>query len=228
MSRVRAWARTAVRREAIAKRYFVSISMAGLALALALALSAVPGARADNRQDQTASVDCFQLRQQMLVVVEKQFVIDDGLDMLATAQEELDSNDETADVFAAAYGVLGGASIVLGVAALPAGISADWLDELMGGAAGLAALIQGGDAGEVTLAALVSYAGFGVVTDAISFVEFWNQYPQGKEDVRNLESSITEARERLRLADERLDEEARSLEEWMRKGGCVMARESQE
>ena len=169
---------------------------------------------------QGACVPCDELKEKLQVVQGKYTALGEGLEMLKQAGEELRSDESVADVSAAVYGVLGGTNIVLGVATLPCDIGSAWLEALMGGASGLEALVQGGDADDVTLAVLVSYVGLGVVSDSLSFKDFWEEYWKGKEDVSRLERDLEKSTNTMRAIRDKLRAERSSLKSLMEQGEC--------
>ncbi len=101
-------------------------------------------------------------------------------------------------------------------ATLPCSLPYAWLKTIVGGAAGISSLLQNEDTGEATLASIVSFVGFGVVTDAISFVDFRKEYRKALSEAQTLRRNVSATIQRFRevretLAGERCDLEASLL-----------------
>ena len=125
-----------------------------------------------------------------------------------------------ANGFATAYAILQSVNVSLGLATLPCAIPARWLRGLFAGSGSLSALVNRGDAGDVTLAAVIGYAGFGVFADmetAARFMERWREDAQGLASLgRVLDSQIGA----FEQAKRRLSAIRNSLKDELAMGGC--------
>ena len=198
------------------------------ALCLFITPGFFPVAHADSDWLGGACVACDELRVKLRVVRNQQNVLDQGLAMLEQAGRELQSNEDMADGFAAAYGVLGGSSIVLGAGTLPCSLPVQWLRGLWGGSGFLGAWIQGEGATEVALSTIISFVGTGVFAEAVTYRKFWKEYWEGSEDISRLENDLNRTKARMRQTKRDLQREETSLLQWMREGDCEKEDESLE
>ena len=182
-----------------------------------------PTLLAQGRPSQNMCADCDRLREQISIVQEKGAVFYEGLQLLQRTRRDMEAARDIAGGLAAAYTTLQGLNIALGVATLPCSIPQRWLRALIGGAAGLGTYVQEGDAGEVTLATVVSYLGFGVVSDAISTYEFMQRYQAESTGLDALRRDLDRTIREFEVGREALRRERRSLESDLSRGGCPFA-----
>ena len=124
--------------------------------------TAVPTAvAAQGRRAQNMCAECDVLREQLAIVRGKSEAFAEGLQLLRQTRRDLGANRSVANRLAAAYTSLQGLNVAFSLATLPCSIPHQWLKGLIGGAAGLGVYVQERDAGEATLAAVVSSLGFG-------------------------------------------------------------------
>ena len=164
--------------------------------------------------------ECDVLHERLRIVREKGEVFNEGLQLLRQARRDMESDRTVAGALAAAYTTLQGLNIAFGVATLPCSIPQGWLRGLIGGAAGLGAYVQEGDAGEVTLATVISSLGLGVVSDAISTYEFMQRYEKESVGLEALRSDLDRAIREFQAVRDDLRRERRSLESVMSRGDC--------
>ena len=175
---------------------------------------------AQQRPPQSMCVECDSLREQLRIVGEKIQVFDEGTGLLRRTLGDMDRNANAAAGLASAYAILQGLNVAVGLATLPCAIPQPWLRGLLGGAAGLGAYVQDGDAGQVTLAAVVSSLGLGVMSDAISTYEFMQRYREEAEGLDALRRDVEETIRQFGAVHDGLRREGRTLESTLGRGGC--------
>ena len=169
---------------------------------------------------QNMCAECDLLIEQLRIVRGKSRAFDEGLRLLQRTRQDMQTNTSIADGLAVAYVTLQGVNIAFGLATLPCSISQQWLRGLIGGAAGLGAYVQEGNASEVTLATVVSSLGLGVVSDAISTYEFMQQYRTESTGLDALRHDLDRTVREFQAARETLRRERRRLESDLSRGGC--------
>ena len=189
-------------------------------VALAMTIAPQIGVGAQRRPAQNMCAECDLLGEQLRIVGDKVEVFDDGLQMLRRTRREMDRNTSAAAGIAAAYTILQSLNVAFGLATLPCSIPQQWLRGLIGGAAGLGAYVQEGDAGDATLAAVVSSLGLGVVSDAISTYEFMQRYREESAGLDVLRRDLDRTVREFEAAREALQREGRTLESDLSRGGC--------
>ena len=140
--------------------------------------------------------------------------------LLQEARRTLQANKNIADGLAATYVILQGLNVSFGLATLPCSISYQWLKGLIGGAGGLSTYLQDGDAGQASLAAVVSYIGLGVFNDAISAYDFLQNYATDSKGLQALGGDIAKTSRAFRSARDKLSRERRIIEADLSRGGC--------
>ena len=191
--------------------------------ALVLAVTMGPSQSAQGTQrrpPQNMCAECDLLREQFRIVGEKSDVFDEGLQLLRRTRRDLDRSTSVAAGLASAYAVLQSLNVAFGLATLPCSIPQQWLRGLIGGAAGLGAYVQEGDAGTATLAAVVSSLGLGVVNDAISTYEFMQQYQEDSDELDGIRRDVDRTIREFEAAQGALRRESRKLESDLSRGGC--------
>ena len=187
---------------------------------LTVTVAAQPAAATQRPSAQNMCAECDLLTEQLRIVIEKGEVFEDGLQLLRFTRREMEADRSVAGSLAAAYTTLQGLNIAFGVATLPCSISQRWLKGLVGGAAGLGAYVQEGDAGEATLAAVVSSLGLGVVSDVISTYEFMQRYQAEAAGLDALQGDVDRTIREFETARDDLRRERRTLESDLSRGGC--------
>ena len=211
----------------VAPSYGIGVSVATVA-----SPAAFPAPRAakatttleQRRSQQNMCADCDRLREQLRIVAEKAEVFDAGLRMLRATRREMTSNRSAAAGLAAAYTILQSVNVAFGLATLPCSIPQQWLRGAIGGAAGLGAYVQDSDAGDATLAAVVSSLGLGVVSDASSTYEFMQRYRDEAAGLDALERDVERTIDKFEAARNALQREGRALESDLSRGGCSFDR----
>ena len=186
--------------------------------------SATASASPERRLQQNMCTDCDRLREQRRIVADKTEVFDEGLQLLQRTRREMDRNRSAADGIAAAYTILQSLNIAFGLATLPCSIPQQWLKGLIGGAAGLGAYVQEGDGGQAALAAVVSSAGLGVVSDTISMYEFMQRYRSESEGLTDLRRHVDRRIREFETVRNNLRRERRKLESDLSRGACPFDR----
>ena len=184
------------------------------------ALDLQPASVARDKPAQNLCAPCDILGEKLRIVRAKSRSFEEGLDMLRTTRQELQTNTNIAGGLATTYLILQGVNIAFGLATLPCSIPRQWLKGLLAGAGGLGAYVQGGTASEVTLAAVVSSVGLGVVADTISTYEFIRRYGADSAGLNALRRDLDRTTREFEDAREALARERRTLESDLSKGGC--------
>ena len=189
-------------------------------LAVVLLIAPAGMAHAAGPSGQTMCAECDVLQEKQRIVQAKARAFDEGLRLLQEARRTLQVNKNIADGLAATYVILQGLNVSFGLATLPCSISYQWLKGLIGGAGGLSTYLQDGDAGQASLAAVVSYIGLGVFNDAISAYDFLQSYAADSKGLQALGGDIAKTSREFRSARERLNRERRAIEADLSRGGC--------
>ena len=187
---------------------------------LTVTVAAQPAAATQRPPAQNMCADCDLLKEQLRIVIDKGEVFDDGLQLLRRTRRDMEADRSVAGILAAAYTTLQGLNIAFGVATLPCSIPQRWLRGLIGGTAGLGGYVQDGDAGDATLAAVVSSLGLGVVSDAISTYEFLQRYQAESAGLDALGRDVDRTIREFETARDDLGHERRTLESDLSRGGC--------
>ena len=165
-------------------------------------------------------VECDALNAQLRIVREKRRSFEEGRKLLVNTQKQFRRDVGNADRFASAYMALQGTSIVVGVATLPCDVPTRWLKGLIGGASGLGSYIQDADMQNSTLASIVAFLGFGVVSDALSFLEFSREYSEGADSNSELDRHMQATIRRFDSVLAKLEREEDNLVSNRSRGGC--------
>ena len=171
--------------------------------------------------------ECDVLREKLDIVRAKHRAIGNGLDLLQSARRELNTNAKIADGIGLAYVLLQGVKISIDIATLPCSVPLTWAQRaVMGGLAGLGSYVQGGNAGKVSMATVVSSVG-GRVLGSVAFVdgvmssyEFMQQYRAGRKGIHMLKGDMDETTRRFDTARAALEREQRLLESQLSRSAC--------
>ena len=177
------------------------------------------------RQGASICAECNVLREKFRIVSDKRRTFGAGLRSLASVRAELEGNTRIAAGIGAAYLILQSVNVSLGLATLACPVPGTWLQVLrlrgvMGGASGTAAYVEGGNAVDVTMAAIVAAAGGGALNEIRSVAEFMRSF-EGRGEVAGLRRNLDTVEASFEATLEGLAREQRVIESDLRRAGCT-------
>ena len=168
--------------------------------------------------EQNMCVKCDDIQRQFAIAQERTRIYKEAVVLLKKSEEELDRSRNMMETLGNIHIYL--ESIYIPVSTIIEGYCGP-AGKAWGGSVGVIRdLARGNSLPEMTLSAVVAYAGFGTVTDIISLEKFFDEYQQDRDTFATLRKHMAKTKRDFISSIRELEKKAAILQRHMKSGGC--------